>query len=802
MSSAEALQIYALVLALMGPQWTYAPLGIPPADDDATILRTAPEETLMFYAWAPRAAGREDSLNIYDRLAVHPDVVKLVQAVEQTIDRALTQAMPEELRKEKLELWHWITTEPGAIGWTDIAKIDGEMVPSMYFIVRLGETGKHIPELFRKYVAVVHEQEFQQVVVGDLPCWMLSFDEHGGMIVAFVDGYAVVQIGHEPDKALVRLVQRMREGQPAAWLGRLSEQVPIPRRATLFYANLREILHRTTATAEEAALMEVLGLHTLSTLMGATGLDDHGYSFKVRLTVQGEPAGIVKLLSGPPLSKNDLAHIPYNSTFAAALRLDFRAAWDDVFSRLQKFSPEVAQEAAAELADWEGETGVRIRDGILSMLEGTAYSYIRPDEVLSTGHLVVAVPLRDSVLAQRLYKEKVLPAIESSLPRGQSLYRQETDGNTIYGLLSGILIFPAWAVTDREILLALYPPSIVEHLRERDQGRQFADRPQIAALLQDNRHTVLLTFVDTRSLSQGGVTATGAWDAAFRPLMGNLVREAKLPAVEIPQAKSIEFAFGVNVVRLERVADGWVLAGERLHVSDSVSLAGQGLSIALLLPAVQAARTAARRMQAANNMREILLAMHNYADSHGALPAAYSANEQGKPLLSWRVHLLPFLDQLELYHQFHLDEPWDSEHNRKLIEKMPPVYRSPEGDVPKGFTTYLAVVGNDASIVPPRELPRQSYPTGTRFVEFLDGTSNTILLVDVTAQHAVPWTKPEDFPSDADNPLSRLRNWGGHTQVGLADGVVLPLPLNTSVQTFRALLTRGGLEPVRPPDQP
>ncbi len=78
-----------------------------------------------------------------------------------------------------------------------------------------------------------------------------------------------------------------------------------------------------------------------------------------------------------------------------------------------------------------------------------------------------------------------------------------------------------------------------------------------------------------------------------------------------------------------------------------------------------------------NNLKYIGLAMHNYLDANSHFPPAASVDKAGKPLLSWRVMILPYIDQDQLYKQFHLDEPWDSEHNKKLIDKMPQIYASP-----------------------------------------------------------------------------------------------------------------------------
>ena len=124
-----------------------------------------------------------------------------------------------------------------------------------------------------------------------------------------------------------------------------------------------------------------------------------------------------------------------------------------------------------------------------------------------------------------------------------------------------------------------------------------------------------------------------------------------------------------------------------------VMVAVIGILVALLLPAVQAAREAARRTQAMNNLKQQVLAMHNYHDAKKSFPAHAICDANGKPLLSWRVQILPYLEQQALYNEFHLDEPWDSDHNKPLIARMPVVYDDPSYNIAPGKTAYLAVVG-------------------------------------------------------------------------------------------------------------
>src|SRR5205807_5126217 len=96
---------------------------------------------------------------------------------------------------------------------------------------------------------------------------------------------------------------------------------------------------------------------------------------------------------------------------------------------------------------------------------------------------------------------------------------------------------------------------------------------------------------------------------------------------------------------------------------------------------------AAGRVQSTNNLRQIAIAMHSYHGTHNEFPAAYSTSKDGKPLLSWRVEILPYIEQGALFNEFHLDEPWDSEHNKKLIERMPTIFAAPGSKAAKEFKT-------------------------------------------------------------------------------------------------------------------
>jgi hypothetical protein len=162
--------------------------------------------------------------------------------------------------------------------------------------------------------------------------------------------------------------------------------------------------------------------------------------------------------------------------------------------------------------------------------------------------------------------------------------------------------------------------------------------------------------------------------------------------------------------------------------------------------------------------------------------------KDGEPLYSWRVLVLPFIEQDALYQEFHLDESWDSPHNLTLLPRMPATYAPPPGKarkVPPHHTVCHVFVGQGAAFEGREGL---SLPE-----DFPDGTSNTILIVE--AGVPVPWTKPEDLAYTPDGPLPKLPClFRDGFRVGLADGSMRWFRNGTSEAPLRSAITRNGGE--------
>ncbi len=217
-----------------------------------------------------------------------------------------------------------------------------------------------------------------------------------------------------------------------------------------------------------------------------------------------------------------------------------------------------------------------------------------------------------------------------------------------------------------------------------------------------------------------------------------------------------------------------------------------GCLIALLVPAVQKVREASARIQSQNNLKMMALAMHNYHDFKGQLPEAMpDPNLKGPTQLSWRVELLPYVEQNNLYLQLHHDEPWDSPHNKALLTPMPKVFAHPSHpeENAQGLTYYRVFVGKHTAFPPGKA---SKIPDN-----FPDGTSNTILIVE--AADPVPWTKPDELEYDPNKPLPKL---GGHfgqgTNVALADASTRTLSPNLSERTWRSAIDPADGLPLGP----
>lgn len=343
------------------------------------------------------------------------------------------------------------------------------------------------------------------------------------------------------------------------------------------------------------------------------------------------------------------------------------------------------------------------------------------------------------------------------------------------------------ANTNAQAILGLNFNALPDELKREDLPAEF--RPFRPILMADGLTAVGSLGTDKLTLSVT-VKAKNKADAgeveksldALRQLADTTMTNArKTLKADLARPKEIGELFDILQAALKQA---------KFAVNDSTSVA----SVSLPLDAPYApffdlvtGGGASDRMVSSNNLKQLGLAMHNYESAHQHLPTVATLGKKGKKLLSWRVEVLPYIEQGELYKKFNLDEPWDSEHNMKVFKDnpMPKVFALPgttnEADKK---THYQVFVGNGAMFE----------PTGpTKILDVTDGTSNTVMVV--TAKTAVEWTKPDDIEFDPKAEIAKLLLFtNGVSVMAFGDGSVRAISETLAEKTLKAMVTRSGGE--------
>lgn len=191
--------------------------------------------------------------------------------------------------------------------------------------------------------------------------------------------------------------------------------------------------------------------------------------------------------------------------------------------------------------------------------------------------------------------------------------------------------------------------------------------------------------------------------------------------------------------------------------------------------------------QCTNNLKQIGVAMHNYHDTYRCFPAAVLTDENDLPMRSWRVAILPFVEQAPLYDMYDFSEPWDGPNNGLLLDMFVPAYHCPDSVSMSSETSYVMIVGQGTVGGQPNE--------EVDFADIRDGTSNTVMAIEVDGA-GIYWMEPRDITVEeavtyiTDPASSQFRQvHPGGVNVLFADGSVRFLQSSIDPEMLRAMLT-------------
>lgn len=245
-----------------------------------------------------------------------------------------------------------------------------------------------------------------------------------------------------------------------------------------------------------------------------------------------------------------------------------------------------------------------------------------------------------------------------------------------------------------------------------------------------------------------------------------------------------------NIVDVMKLLESKSISKSDGAVTMSLSMDAEALSkmvTSVVVPALAAGRVAAQRAEMTNNLKHAMMALHTYHDAYGHFPPAVVIDEKSGVARSWRVEILPFIDQGQLYEQYKKDQPWDSPANKPVLDKMPNIFRHPRLPVGSINSAIFAAYGKGLFFEPDDKV-------GKKLTDITDGTSSTIAILE--GNKDVPWTKPEeiliDVQKDQFPPFGNTNN--DILLVGFGDGAVHVLAKSIDLKVLKALFTRAGGE--------
>jgi hypothetical protein len=827
----------ALLVALALGGGIGVPLGIPPQKEDPLLARVAPEECLFYLSSAGIAEADAKSSNQTEQLLAEPEIKALLGQVESAIDKGIQTAAARQRPEKAVQVRlaaravKALLTRPAALfvasaamgpkgpdsragvvvdrGDASDVVVARTTMPHIDLrggmVVNLGDDAEDWKKTIEAQQKQLPAGSAQPVSIGASVFYRLSLGPGAPPVTWGIRGkYLIAGIG---PRSVEEILDRARGAQPK-WLTAIRQQIAVDRVATVSYLDVQALVRTfgPLAGPQMPAILKATGLDGVTTLASVTGLDQEGFVSRTFVGLAGEPRGIFTLASGKPLSAADLAPIPADATLALAARLDLDRAWQTFIDSYGQADPAGAARISQAAGQVEEGLNLKLRDDLLKPLGDVWCLYNSPGEggLVLTG-LTLVVSVKDSKhLAQT--QDKLLGIVKVQLqdkgglgqgPRAARADVPRIDeapfaGQTIYSLADpspGFPLAPCWCLTDKELIVALFPENIKAYLSRRGTEGSLAKNSAVASLLGGQFGPVALAYQDTPALFR---VVYPLLQLAGHAGINQLRQEGlDISPLAMPSAPPIVRHLRPGVTAVRRTATGIELVSRQSIPGGSLA-ASAPLALGLALPAVQSARASARRVQSMNNLKQLALALHAYHAASRSFPPAYTTSKEGKPLLSWRVAILPYIEQQPLYEQFHKDEPWDSPHNKKLLAMMPGVFRSSRSGAAAGMTTYLGVAG-----------PHGVFPgeKGITLAQIIDGTSNTIMLVEVPDAAAVPWTRPGDLVPDLDNPLRGLvGSWPGGFLAAFADGSVRMISYSINPKTLKALFTRDGGELIGPTD--
>jgi hypothetical protein len=769
---------------------------------------------LSWYQWANPYKADATSENALDRMMAEPDVNKFCQDLTDKLGRLPASLIPDSAPQDMIDavsvvgpqLVDGILRKQGCF-FVESFEITADQEPKAMKAGLVLEIGDNVDEAFKSINTLLKTlgAPAETISLGDQNAIKVAVPPNGPfteVVVLQQDAYVVAATSVEMAK---EIAGRMKAGQVPGWLGELQAKQKYSRTAAVGRIDLAALKNQLMPLADEQAAktIKALGLDNLAWLEFSGGYGRTDFAQRMELKFDGAPTGIFAAFGDQGLAVEDIKHFPADSFLAFAASIDGRTLLSEFSNILIQLDPQSAQQMAGGLIKFQSETGIDLR----KLIEN-----LGPTFTLHNGYgdgVLSGVMLRATTQDPEYFEKSIDQAmvlLMSKLRMSLAIDSTEQNGQTVNILRFGgapVPVEPSWFVKDDQMTLALFPsvlasatnPKLAPSLVDSDSFKPYlnlvdsSDGKVIGFSYSETKRSYELLYGYACLMSAMGKNMVAGPLSRSMGLPFNDQQFAKVRAewsdLQLPSCRSVVKHLTPQVAVVRKESDAIVFEGHSSLANTNLTMVAPGIAVGMLLPAVQGVRAAARRTQSLNNLRQLALAALNYESARQRFPSGDGPVVKDGPEVSWRVKILPYIEQEKLYDQYNFNEPWDSENNLQVAKRMPELFKNPASATPEGFTVYRGIGGTSGVM----GVNAEGNSIGKTFGNLTDGSSNTILFLEVPDESAVPWTKP-DGGIDPGNvkPSQMVGKYSGGFNAAFCDGSTHFLSESLDAETFKRLL--------------
>lgn len=741
------------------------PLGMPPGPEDPAFGRFADNDAQMYCAWTGMGplAGADPTSKWMAKPEIFLVFGKLKEALAQElggdVDRAGEISLLRRLAMKTMES----SVQNGAAIFASEIQID-RRDPEFKgaLLIPLADQKMELEKMVTELEGVVAKADKTQCdVIEKDGLKRFRIAKRTSMPVEFSikDDYLIVGIG---EGLLDRGLKNMQTAPPV-WLTEYRQQLKVEKFSSIAYVSGTILDNMKIPSSMNADIKE------LKSICFVSGLDDKGALTRAAIDLK-TGGKLDKLLPREPLKTHELARMAKRPLLGLQTHLPVQEVVDYIAREGKKIGDDPVAEAQER---FEEMFGLSLQEEMLHLFDGFASVSIDVDLDRNKPLVICALGIADEMSFPAVYETvietvsqwpEVEERLETSEHRDFKIYRFQPKPR-------GFVLFSSdlcWAHADDQLIFATEPDLIAAQIDRMIDGDTFADTARVKQLEKFGQDNDLGSPVAVSTLDP-----VKLMEVVFHimKLFGMADDDAELlPGFtygDIPKLEVLSGGLDASVTGVYRTPEGFEAFSRH-------TLPGASPPVTMLVAGAAAFTKSSRVLDTPqtilqNKLSQILFGCIRFEAKNRKFPATGTKDADGQPLLSWRVHILPHVDQMELYNQFHLDEPWDSEHNMTLIAKMPDLYCHTDMKATDGKTVFLGIAGEGGVLG-----TLQKEKAGENgFGKIVDGSSNTALAVVVEPSAAVIWSKPADLEADDGEKTVEMtdENEGG-TTVGLTDGSV------------------------------